>query len=195
MLFVGRAQEKTPLFRTEKRRNPVTGATYPWIVRSTGVVNHFYFYAVDADFGPFFLKSAPTSPTTPSCASTAMSGPSGRPPRPVSASLRWTMAAPRARPVPVAEDLRPAGPGQDRCAAAQVTGPAAAPVHRDGPDRRLPLRHLDAAGRVQPHSNARCAAVGPGAVRGGDPGEPRHRPAGQGRAGLRPADPDPRAST
>jgi hypothetical protein len=52
----GRAQEKTPLFRTEKRRNPVTGATYPWIVRSTGVVNHFYFYCVDADFGPFFLK-------------------------------------------------------------------------------------------------------------------------------------------
>jgi hypothetical protein len=56
VLFVGRAQEKTPLFRTEKRRNPVTGASYPWIVRSTGVVNHFYFYAVDADFGPFFLK-------------------------------------------------------------------------------------------------------------------------------------------
>jgi hypothetical protein len=56
VLFVGRAQEKTPVFRTEKRRNPVTGATYPWIVRSTGVVNHFYFYCVDADFGPFFLK-------------------------------------------------------------------------------------------------------------------------------------------
>ncbi len=56
VLFVGRAQEKTPLFRTEKRRNPVTGASYPWIVRSTGVVNHFYFYCVDADFGPFFLK-------------------------------------------------------------------------------------------------------------------------------------------
>ncbi|MGH3975835.1 MAG: hypothetical protein ACRDS9_21270 [Pseudonocardiaceae bacterium] len=56
VLFVGRAQEKTAVFRTEKRRNPVTGATYPWIVRSTGVVNHFYFYCVDADFGPFFLK-------------------------------------------------------------------------------------------------------------------------------------------
>jgi hypothetical protein len=56
VLFVGRAQEKTPLFRTEKRRNPVTGVSYPWIVRSTGVVNHFYFYCVDEDFGPFFLK-------------------------------------------------------------------------------------------------------------------------------------------
>lgn len=56
VLFVGVAQEKTRVFRTEKRRNLVTGAPYPWIVRSTGVVNHFYFYCVDADFGPFFLK-------------------------------------------------------------------------------------------------------------------------------------------
>src|SRR3954470_7192642 len=55
VLFIGRAQEKTSLFRTEKRRND-QGAAYPWIVRSTGVVNHFYVYAVDADFGPFFLK-------------------------------------------------------------------------------------------------------------------------------------------
>ena len=44
------------MFRTEKRRNPVTGATYPWIVRATAMVNHFYIYAVDADFGPFFIK-------------------------------------------------------------------------------------------------------------------------------------------
>ncbi len=55
VLFIGRAQEKVGLFRTEKRRN-AEGAAYPWIVRSTGVVNHFYVYAVDADFGPFFLK-------------------------------------------------------------------------------------------------------------------------------------------
>ena len=56
VLFVGRAQERNRVFRTEKRRNPITGATYPWIVSSTGVVNQFYFYCVDADFGPFFLK-------------------------------------------------------------------------------------------------------------------------------------------
>jgi hypothetical protein len=55
VLFIGRAQEKTGLFRTERRRN-AEGKAYPWIVRSTGVVNHFYVYAVDADFGPFFLK-------------------------------------------------------------------------------------------------------------------------------------------
>jgi hypothetical protein len=55
VVFIGRAQEKTTLFRTEKRRDR-DGHSYPWIVKSTGVVNHFYFYCVDADFGPFFLK-------------------------------------------------------------------------------------------------------------------------------------------
>ncbi|HEX5400816.1 MAG TPA: hypothetical protein VFX16_00795 [Pseudonocardiaceae bacterium] len=55
VLFIGRAQEKTALFRTEKRRD-AQGNAYPWIVKTTGLVNHFYFYCVDADFGPFFLK-------------------------------------------------------------------------------------------------------------------------------------------
>ena len=64
VLFIGRAQEKAPVFRTEKRRNPTTGATYPWIVRTTAMVNHFYIYAVDADFGPFFLKFCSYFPYT-----------------------------------------------------------------------------------------------------------------------------------
>jgi hypothetical protein len=55
VVFIGRAQEKTSLFRTEKRRDR-EGKSYPWIVKSTGVVNHFYFYCVDSEFGPFFLK-------------------------------------------------------------------------------------------------------------------------------------------
>jgi hypothetical protein len=56
IVVVGKAQEKTPVFRTEKRRNPQTGQTYPWIVRSTAMVNQLYFYGIDEDFGPFFLK-------------------------------------------------------------------------------------------------------------------------------------------
>jgi hypothetical protein len=56
VLFVGKAQEKTAVFRTERRRNPETGASYPWLVRSTAMVNQYYFYAIDEDFGPFFLK-------------------------------------------------------------------------------------------------------------------------------------------
>jgi hypothetical protein len=56
LLFVGKAQEKAPVFRTERRRNPHTGASYAWLFRSTAMVNQYYFYAVDRDFGPFFLK-------------------------------------------------------------------------------------------------------------------------------------------
>ena len=56
VLYVGKAQEKARIMRTERRRCKGTGATYPWIVQSTGMVNHYYFYCVDEDFGPFFLK-------------------------------------------------------------------------------------------------------------------------------------------
>jgi len=56
VVFVGKAQEKAPVFRTEKRRNPRTGQSYPWIVKSSAMVNQYYIYAVDRDFGPFFLK-------------------------------------------------------------------------------------------------------------------------------------------
>jgi hypothetical protein len=33
-----------------------TSKSYAWIVKSTALVNHYYFYCVDRDFGPFFLK-------------------------------------------------------------------------------------------------------------------------------------------
>src|ERR1700729_2256958 len=56
LVAFGKAQEKTPVFRTEKRKSPITGLPYPWIVRSTAMVNHYYIYALDRDFGPFFLK-------------------------------------------------------------------------------------------------------------------------------------------
>lgn len=57
IVFVGKAQEKATVFRTEKRRNPQTGQSYPWIVQSAAMVNHYYFYGVDRDFGPFFLAA------------------------------------------------------------------------------------------------------------------------------------------
>ena len=44
------------MFHTQRRRNPETGQAYPWIVRSTAMVNHYYWYCWDRDFGPFFLK-------------------------------------------------------------------------------------------------------------------------------------------
>ena len=33
VLFIGKAQEKATVIRTERRRNPKTGQTYPWLVR------------------------------------------------------------------------------------------------------------------------------------------------------------------
>ena len=55
VLFIGRAQEKTRVFRTGKRRG-ADGVSYPWIVKTTAVINQWYFYCVDDDFGPFFVK-------------------------------------------------------------------------------------------------------------------------------------------
>src|SRR6266516_6117760 len=56
VLFIGKAQEQATVCRTEKRRNPETGQPYPWLVRSTALVNQYYIYAIDREFGPFFLK-------------------------------------------------------------------------------------------------------------------------------------------
>jgi hypothetical protein len=64
IVFVGVAQEKAHVFRTERRHNPSTGAPYPWIVTTTAMVNHYYFYGVDDDFGPFFLKFCSYFPYT-----------------------------------------------------------------------------------------------------------------------------------
>jgi hypothetical protein len=67
VLFVGRAQEKTNVYRTQRRRNPVTGKAYPWLVLDTAIINHFYFYGFDDDFGPFFIKFASYFPYAAKC--------------------------------------------------------------------------------------------------------------------------------
>jgi len=56
LLFVGVAQEKTRVWRTRQRRDPVTGKRYPWLCQEPAMVNHWYFYGFDADFGPFYMK-------------------------------------------------------------------------------------------------------------------------------------------
>ena len=38
--------------------------SYAWLVRSSAFINFFYFYCVDADFGPFFLKFSTYFPYT-----------------------------------------------------------------------------------------------------------------------------------
>jgi hypothetical protein len=56
VLYLGTAQEKFSTVRTEKRRNPATGQTYPWLVRASVLAKVYYWYIVDEDFGPLFLK-------------------------------------------------------------------------------------------------------------------------------------------
>ena len=50
VLFIGKAQEKASVFRTEKRRD--ARGVYPWIIRSTAMVNHYYVYLVDKRLRP-----------------------------------------------------------------------------------------------------------------------------------------------
>lgn len=63
VFLVGRAQEKASVFRTEKRRDE-QGRAFPWIVRGSAMVNHYYFYCLDRDFGPLFLKFCTYFPYT-----------------------------------------------------------------------------------------------------------------------------------
>src|SRR5712692_7358178 len=48
VLFIGKAQEKASVFRTEKRRD-AHGKTYPWIIRSTAMPNQYYIYILELD--------------------------------------------------------------------------------------------------------------------------------------------------
>lgn len=56
VVMIGKAQEKATVYRTIKRRCERTGQTYPWLIKTTAMVNHYYFYCLDREFGPFFLK-------------------------------------------------------------------------------------------------------------------------------------------
>lgn len=56
VLYIGKAQEKARVLRTRAQVDPDTGSRSPSLAFSTALPNAYYFYAVDDDFGPFFLK-------------------------------------------------------------------------------------------------------------------------------------------
>jgi len=62
VVFIGVAQEKARVPRTIRRR--FEGGTIPWIDYTTAMVNFYYFYSVDEDFGPFFIKFCSYFPYT-----------------------------------------------------------------------------------------------------------------------------------
>ena len=63
VLYAGRAQEKSNVWGTQRRYH-ADGRSYAWLVRSTAFINFFYFYCVDEDFGPFFIKFSTYFPFT-----------------------------------------------------------------------------------------------------------------------------------
>jgi hypothetical protein len=64
IVLIGKAQEKTTTFRTTKGHGPRSADRYPRLLRTTALVNQYYFYGLDADFGPFFFKFSSYFPYT-----------------------------------------------------------------------------------------------------------------------------------
>ena len=63
MLYAGRAQEKATVWRTQRQYH-ADGSSYAWLVKASALASVFYFYCVDADFGPFFVKFCTYFPYT-----------------------------------------------------------------------------------------------------------------------------------
>jgi hypothetical protein len=63
VLFVGVAQEKARVPRTIRKRFG-EGGSIPWIDYTRAMVNFYYFYCVEEDFGPFFIKFCSYFPYT-----------------------------------------------------------------------------------------------------------------------------------
>jgi len=47
ILFIGKAQEKAYVVRTITKKHPETGRDYPWLMKSSAMVNHYYFYCCE----------------------------------------------------------------------------------------------------------------------------------------------------
>ena len=64
VLYIGKAQEKFNTFRTSKKFSTDTGQPFPWLTRGMVMCNQYYFYVVDEDFGPLFIKFSSYFPYT-----------------------------------------------------------------------------------------------------------------------------------
>ena len=64
VLYIGKAQEKFSTFHVQKRFSEEHGVSFPWLMRSTVLCNQYYFYIVDEDFGPLFIKFSGYFPYT-----------------------------------------------------------------------------------------------------------------------------------
>jgi hypothetical protein len=56
VLYIGKAQERFASVRVIKKISDHTGQPYPWLTRGAVMCNHYYFYLVEEDFCPQFIK-------------------------------------------------------------------------------------------------------------------------------------------
>ena len=56
VLYIGKAREQERVLRTQASTDPATGLRSTRLVSSTAMPNAYYFYVVDEDFGPLFVK-------------------------------------------------------------------------------------------------------------------------------------------
>ncbi len=64
VLYISVAQEKFSTFRVFKKINQQTGDSFPWLTRADVMCNQYYFYLLDEDFGPLFIKFSSCFPYT-----------------------------------------------------------------------------------------------------------------------------------
>jgi len=61
-VLIGIAQEKTTAFRAYRPRRSSSGVPHYDFTRASACVNHYYFYILDREFGPSFIKLCSYAP-------------------------------------------------------------------------------------------------------------------------------------
>src|SRR5436190_16366502 len=174
ILFVGVAREKTRVWRTAQRRDPVTGKRYPWLYQEQAMAGHSYFYGFDAGFGPFHIKFCGYRPYT---GQICYGGHEYARRQCRKAGIAFTSLDNAFGTVSDAEadpaDLRRADRSEDLLVRRQVAGPAAAAVHPRRRGRRLPLAAAGRADRVLHDHGPGPAGERADLLRAADPRQPR----------------------
>ena len=175
VVFIGIAQEKARVPRTIRKGFGEGEGTIPWIDYTTAMVNHYYFYCVDEDFGAFFIKFCSYFPYT---GKLCING---------HEYLNRQLAA-RGIEFEALDNglLRCANPAAaQRLAEGRERVSAAAPLSSGRPKGRLSLSAFGVAGGVFAHSDLGSPAARAGIFRGSHPGEHRFGPTRNGAVDLR----------
>jgi hypothetical protein len=151
ILFAGVAKEKARVWRTSRRRDPVTGKRYPWLDQDQAMAGHWYFSGFDADFGPFFIKFCSYFPAPGRSTSTVASTPGSSAGRKGSRSPRRGNAfGAVSDPAAVQRICGELTDQEIYRFAGKWLARAAAAVHPRRPGRRLPLAAAGAPGPGSP---------------------------------------------